>query len=132
MIYQRFVKGQYLAINIKEDGTPDPGFLENALRPKTFARSIYLPSGKKRIINENLLKQHRWNVILGNNGNFAAYFAGSFKDIRLWKKARTDAEVFSFRFNQVETPLDDLAGNLKFMDGNPYIFNTADLGVSGL
>ena len=131
MIYQRFVKGQYLALNINEDGTPNPGFLEETLRPKTFARSIYLEQDKK-ITNENLLKQHRWNVILGNNGNFAAYFAGSFKDIRLWKKARTDAQIFSFRFNQVETPLDDLAGNLKFMDGNPYIFNTADLGVSGL
>lgn len=86
----------------------------------------------KILINENLESQHRWNVILGNDGNFASYFAGSFKDIRLWKKARTDAEIFSFRFNQVKTPQDDLAGNLKFMDGNPYIFNTADLGVSDL
>ena len=90
MIYQRFVKGQYLALNINADGSPNPGFLESALRPKSFARSIYLEQDNK-ITNENLLKQHRWNVILGNNGNFAAYFAGSFKDIRLWKKARTDA-----------------------------------------
>ena len=55
MIYQRFVKGQYLALNINEDGTPNPGFLEETLRPKTFARSIYLEQDKK-ITNENLLK----------------------------------------------------------------------------
>ena len=117
---------------------PASDFLDNTLRPRTFARSIYMTDDTKSanegkiLINENLYTQHRWNVILGNDGNFASYFAGSFKDVRLWKKARTDAEIFSYRFNQVITPQDNLSGNLKFMDGNPYIFNTADLGVSGL
>ena len=107
-IWQKFVKGQYLAVNINENGDADPAFLSATLRPKTFANSIYKQTSEI-LVNENLASQHRWNVILGNNGNFDKYFAGSFKDIRLWKAARSDAEIFSFRFNQVKrTPKEEL------------------------
>ena len=42
MIYQKFVKGQYLYLNMNEDDKPVEGFLEKALRPETYAKSIYL------------------------------------------------------------------------------------------
>jgi len=37
----------------------------------------------------------------------------------------------SYRFNQVEAQ-ETLAGNLKFMDGNPYIKNSAEINISGV
>jgi len=68
---------------------------------------------------------------LGNRASYDLTFYGSFKDVRLWKTARTDAELYSFRFNQVSGQ-DSLAGNLQFMDGSPYIKNAADNNISGL
>lgn len=75
--------------------------------------------------------QYRWKVILGNDGTQSKYFAGSFKDVRLWKSARTDAELYSYRFNQVPNH-PDLEGNLKFMDGNPYVKNAAISNENGV
>lgn len=39
--------------------------------------------------------------------------------------------MYSYRFNQVPIS-DDLACNLKFMDGNPNIYNNALLNKPGL
>ena len=61
-------------------------------------------------------------------GDAPKSFVGSFKDMRLWKSARTDAELYSQRFNQIKDD-DNLAGNLKFMDGSPFIFNAAEYDV---
>ena len=96
----------------------DENFSEAIKRPLSFAKSV------KGCINENdnIVEQTRWSVILGNETPKS--FSGSFKDVRLWKSARTDADLYSNRFTQIEYDV-DLAGNLKFMDGNPFIFNSA-------
>lgn len=44
---------------------------------------------------------------------------------------RSDAELYSYRFHQVPIS-EDLAGNLKFMDGNPNIYNNALINRRGL
>lgn len=67
---------------------------------------------------------------MGNNATYAAKFFGSFKDVRLWKSVRTDAELYSYRFNQVDVQ-EDLEGNLKFMDGSSDVYNSADIDTSG-
>ena len=133
----KYVKGQYLAVDI-----PDPAIVEDIkefpfkiLQPQTFAKSIYLPK-EVTIVNQNA--QHRWTVILGNDFKdegeakfvYYKYFAGSFKDVRLWKTSRTDTELYSYRFSQVTAPQADLAGSLKFMNGSPFIFNEADSSSS--
>ena len=69
-------------------------------------------------------------MILANDAQFTKEFYGSFKDVRLWKSARTDAELYTNRFNQVDIQ-DDLEGNLKFMDGNRDVFNSADSNTAG-
>jgi len=69
-------------------------FSEDILRPSTFAKSV----AEFVSTNDNIVEQRRWTVILGEEDK---YFAGSFKDFRLWKSARTDAEIYSKRFNQV-------------------------------
>ena len=42
-------------------------------------------------------------MVLGNDyespGVYSKHFTGSFKDVRLWKSARTDSELYSYRFN---------------------------------
>jgi hypothetical protein len=70
-------------------------------------------------------------VILGNNGTYDLSFYGSFKDVRIWKTSRTDTELMSYRFKQVEAQ-ESLAGNMKFMDGSPYIKNSATINLSGM
>ena len=57
-------------------------------------------------------------------------FYGSFKDVRVWKIDRSDAEVFSFRFNQAQLS-EDLCANLKFMDGSFDVYNDAETNSSG-
>ena len=126
-----FVKGQYLKINMTEiDESYD--FPVRILRPSTFAKSIKDLSDKLtkplEYSNANLVEQRRWTVVLGSQDG--KYFAGSFKDVRLWKTARTDAQLYNKRFNQINQDA-DLAGNLKFMNGNPQIFNSADTDVDG-
>ena len=96
-VQQKYVKGQYLAIDI-DLTNPRDDFKEKTLRPKTFAQSIYT---KPEFILANQSQQYRWNVILGNRPQLDLVFFGSFKDVRIWKSVRTDAELFSFRFNQV-------------------------------
>ena len=93
-------------------------------------RSIYLPSDQE-IQNRNQQGQYRWTVILGNDKEHTLFFFGSFKEVRLWKTDRSDADLYSYRFNQV-TNSPDLAGNLKFIDGNPFVKNTADTNINGI
>jgi len=45
---QRYVKGQYLAINTGDEGSKN--FREEILRPKTFAKSIYQPDPNTEIL----------------------------------------------------------------------------------
>lgn len=130
----KYVKGQYLAINMEPSearggtGKRVESFQDDILRPQQFSRTIYK---KEEIAFTNFANQHRWTVLLGNDykspGEYYKHFSGSFKDVRLWKSARSDSELYSYRFNQVVAPQQDLAGNLKFMDGNPDIYNSADL-----
>ena len=70
-----------------------------------------------------------WSLILGNDASLLRTFYGSFKDVRLWKAARSDAALYTFRFNQVDQS-EDLVANFKFMNGNPDVFNSAELGKS--
>lgn len=109
---------------MKEDGVVE-NFERDILVPYTFART-FVNTGET---NENEIKQRRWTVDLGNLE--PKWFAGSYKDVRLWKSARTDAELYSKRFTQIEKD-ENLAGNLKFMDGNPYIFNSAGSNTGGI
>lgn len=121
-----YVKGQYLKVDM-DPNAADKDFTAQILRPTTFAKVI-TNSGQKNLNEE---KQRRWTIALGQmNKGGKKHFAGSFRDVRLWKSARTDAELYSKRFNQINRDA-DLAGNLKFMDGNPYIFNSADTSNAG-
>ena len=133
-IYKRehFVKGVYLAINLDVDAntTNSSTFKEQSLRPKTFSKSILKADSSAviQIFNQNRIQ--RWNVILGNDANFTASFFGSFKDVRVWKTTRSDAELFSKRFNQVLAQ-PALSCNLKFMDGSRDVYNAAQIDFSG-
>ena len=72
----------------------------------------------------------RWNIILGNDKVRSKSFYGSFKDVRVWKTARSDAELYSYRFNQAQDDA-DLQGNMKFMDGSFDVYNDADTTSNG-
>ena len=125
-VNQRYVKGQYLAID-RDSNNFD--FKTQYMRGKSFAKSIF---NEKRVFEfENEFRDYRWNVILGNNSTFGYLFYGSFKDVRVWSSSRTDADILSYRFNQVKAQK-NLAGNLKFMDGSPYIKNSAENNVNGV
>lgn len=39
-------------------------------------------------------------MFLGNDIERTKSFYGSFKDVRIWKSIRSDAELITFRFNQ--------------------------------
>ena len=41
---------------------------------------------------------------------------------------RSDAELYSDRFRQVDTDRDGLEGSIKFMDGSPKVYNRAVTG----
>ena len=85
-----YVKGQYLKIDMEEsDIDGEASFEEKILRPSTFAKSIKHLSKTYKYDNANLILQRRWTVVLGSEDG--KYFAGSFKEVRLWKAARTDA-----------------------------------------
>ena len=134
-LQNKYVKGQYLAINLEsqdksERDIANSDFKTKILSPKTFAKHIYKfkDSEVVQILNESA--PQRWNVILGNNVTVSASFYGSFKDVRLWKSTRSDAELYSNRFNQVENQ-DDLEGNLKFMDGSQDVYNSAESNTNG-
>lgn len=89
------MKGQYLAINLQGQDS----FRDETLRPQTFAKTIFKRDPVPEILILNQQLAQRWNVILGNNVEREMFFFGSFKDVRLWKQSRTDAELYSFRFN---------------------------------
>lgn len=91
LVNDRYVKGQYLKIDIETEAVGS--FSEDILRPSTFAKSVADFVSK----NDNISEQRRWTVILGNEE--PKYFAGSFKDVKVWKTARSDAELYSKRFN---------------------------------
>ena len=90
---QRFVKGQYLAIDLDLNNA---NFRSDYYRAKNFAKSIY--TEKKALQFENELRDYRWNVILGNNSTLGYYFYGYFKDVRVWSSSRKDEEILSYRF----------------------------------
>ena len=50
--------------------------------------------------------------------------------MRIWKAARSDAQLYSYRFNQAELQY-DLQGNIKFMDGSFDVYNEADTNTNG-
>ena len=87
---QKFVKCEYLAVNINTDTPPTPveDFQLLTLRPQVFAKSIYRKDGG--ITLQNFSSEYRWNVILGNKAVESAglFFYGSFKDVRIWKSMR--------------------------------------------
>lgn len=94
-INELYIKGQYLKIDMDPD-VAEKSFPDKILRPSTFSKSVKLDDVDNP--NANLYQQRRWTVTLGND-NPLKEFAGSFKDVRVWKSARTDAELVSKRFN---------------------------------
>ena len=126
------MKGQYLAVNLDPEGEDlsNSTFVPTTLRPKTFARSIFRQKESDQVLITNYAQSARWNLILGNDAALTKFFYGSFKDVRIWKSTRSDAELFSFRFNQA--PLqDNLEANIKFMDGSFDVYDAAETNAGG-
>ena len=63
-----------------------------------------------------------YKVIIGANTGENKQFSGSFKDIRFWNTVRSDAEIYSQRFIQVDKS-PSLKANFKFIDGSPFVYN---------
>jgi len=79
---------------------------------------------------QNYSRAQRWNIILGNDPTRSKTFFGSFKDVRVWKSLRSDADLYTFRFNQANKD-DNLEANLKFMDGSFDVYNDAERATNG-
>ena len=61
-------------------------------------------------------------MIIGAETGEKKQFSGSFKDIRFWNTVRSDAEIYSKRFIQVDKS-PSLKANFKFIDGSPFVYN---------
>ena len=82
---------------MNEDGDPVTDFKTKSLRPFTFAKQIASSFEDERNL-ANYFRDYRWKVFLGAFDSNTSFY-GSFKDVRLWSSLRTDAELFTYRFN---------------------------------
>jgi len=67
------------------------------MQAETFALSMI----DAEIENNNVFQDKAWSIILGNDADFSKVFYGSLKDVRLWKTARLDSDLYTYRFRQV-------------------------------
>ena len=65
-----------------------------------------------------------WDVFVGSALVQDSLFEGKVKDVRLWNKMRTEQELYSYRFRQVDAQ-PELSLNAKMMDGSRLVINEA-------
>lgn len=95
--HAKFVKGQYLAVNMDPE-TQDDDFAAEILKPKSFFQEIT----DAEIENPNISFENEWDIILGNSAVRSQSFYGSLKDVRLWRSLRSDGQLYSHRFRQID------------------------------
>lgn len=77
-------------------------FIRKTYSAQTFSKTVYRSKLSEEILIQNYEVAQRWTMILGNAPDLSKSFFGTFKDVRIWKQSRSDAELFSYRFNQAE------------------------------
>ena len=78
----------------------------------------------------NFKKAVDFNVVVGNVRDLSKKMFGSFKDVRLWSRARSDEEIRKHRFIQVvKKDGDGLIVNFKLVDGSRVITNSVDESI---
>lgn len=112
----RFVKGQYLAVNLD---------LQNEGQPQDITQTLLLPqSFTESFTEKSEVLSTQWEMYVGNDKLFSKELYGSFKDIRLWQSVRSDAQLYQNRFKQVRSSQEpELLANFKLMDGDSRVRN---------
>lgn len=117
-----YIKGHYLAVNLDPEG-PLEDFDVYYKAEKTFYKDI-----NAQITNRpNFDSAIDFNIVIGNVRDLSKIMYGSFKDVRIWAKARSDEEINMHRFVQViPNEGDRLVANFKLVDGSRSIINAVD------
>ena len=118
---ERYVKGQYLAVNLDPETHFVKNFEQIVLTPRSYTQII--AAGTKSYL-PNFSRDNQWTVIVGNGPYQTKTIYGTFKDIRLWKTDRSDGKLYAHRFQQVRSSQEeDLAASFKLMSGNEVVIN---------